>query len=102
MLIVKPVLDFPEEKAVGSVAWQRRTRRLHCQGSTMAIESIEIPERSNVELQIAAIDSNSETTSPSDADDLPGPGGAEGGCPEGRRGGIRGSVGGVWRKTHIL
>jgi len=71
MLFVKPVLNFPEEKADGAVAWQRR---LPGQGPTMAIGSIEFPERSDVELRIAPIDSIFETTSPSDPDVSPGPG----------------------------
>lgn len=49
-----PVLNFPEENAVGTVAWQRR---LPGQGPTMAIGSIDIPDDSDVELRIAAVGS---------------------------------------------
>ena len=49
-----PVLKFPEEQAVGTVAWQRR---LPGQGPTMAIGSIEIPDHSDAELRIFAVDS---------------------------------------------
>lgn len=48
------VLNFPEENAVGTVAWQRR---LPGQGPTLAIGSIEIPPDAKVELRIAAVHS---------------------------------------------